>query len=203
VGQFILLIHNRKLSTGATVVQFFSYFTILTNIAVALYSTISLLAPLSSAGHWIKKASVSTALAVYILIVGAVYNTILRFLWSPVGLQKLVDELLHTIIPSVFFIYWILFVWKTSLRWKHIPYWLAYPLVYLAYILVRGSITNIYPYPFLDVTILGYQKVLLNCVMLCIVFAIVSVLFFVMGRRLRTVTMDNGAKAVDIADQKQ
>jgi hypothetical protein len=55
----------------------------------------------------------------------------------------------------------------------------------------------------LDVTILGYQKVLLNCVMLCIVFAIVSVLFFVMGRRLRTVTMDNGAKAVDIADQKQ
>jgi len=45
------------------------------------------------------EAGVITAITVYITIVGLVYNVILRFLWKPEGLQFIVDELLHTVIP--------------------------------------------------------------------------------------------------------
>ena len=41
--QLYLIIENRVLSLPGTIVQFFSYFTILTNILVALYFTVLLL----------------------------------------------------------------------------------------------------------------------------------------------------------------
>ncbi len=40
--------------------------------------------------------------------------------------------------------------------------WQFFPIIYFIYILLRGAITNIYPYPFLDVAKLGYDQVILN-----------------------------------------
>lgn len=40
--------------------------------------------------------------------------------------------------------------------------WQFFPIIYFIYILLRGAITNIYPYPFLDVARLGYDQVVLN-----------------------------------------
>ena len=42
---------------------------------------------------------------------------------------------------------------------------------------MRGSFTNEYPYPFLDVNVLGASAVALNCVMLCGMFLVLSLLF--------------------------
>jgi hypothetical protein len=47
--------------------------------------------------------------------------------------------------------------------------WLAYPLVYLGYTLVRGQIANWYPYPFVDVAHLGYGGVLARSAALLLV----------------------------------
>ena len=79
------------------------------------------------------------------------YNLVLRFLWDPQGWQLVADELLHTVIPLLFLLYWFLFVKRRNLYWKDAFLWLIYPFVYLLYVFFRGAITGLYPYPFIDV----------------------------------------------------
>jgi hypothetical protein len=180
--QFWLMMNNRVTTVPETITRFLSFFTILTNIMVAVYFTLMLKRPAQES--WLRRASAATALTVYIFVVGAVYNFVLRQLWEPKGLQKLVDELLHSVIPLYFLVYWIWFVQKGSLKWKHVFGWLAYPLVYCVFILIRGGASDYYPYPFMDVTKLGMNTVLKNCGVLFIVFLFLSLLFVGIARAL-------------------
>jgi hypothetical protein len=53
--------------------NFFSYFTVLTNLLVALCLSFILLNPSSSAGRFFSRPYILTAIALYIFIVGLVY----------------------------------------------------------------------------------------------------------------------------------
>jgi hypothetical protein len=64
---------------------------------------------------------------VYIAIVGIVYSLLLRHIWNPQGWQIVADVLLHDLIPLLYVAYWVIFVRKSSLLWKHAVWWLAYP----------------------------------------------------------------------------
>ena len=162
------------LSKGMTVfeaiLRFFSYFTILTNILVALSLTLSLVAPLSKPGIFFSKPKTKSAIALYIGIVGLIYSLVLRQLWSPQGLQWLTDVLLHDAIPLLYMIYWLFFVGKGTLRWSDAFTWLIYPIAYLPWILIIGLIIKLYPYPFVDVTMLDYPRVLLNALLFALGF---------------------------------
>ena len=52
--------------------------------------------------------------------------------------------------PLGFVGYWLIFVPKAKLRWRVVLGWLVYPLAYMIFVLVRGSLVGRYPYPFLD-----------------------------------------------------
>ena len=123
-----------------------------------------------------------TAITVYILVVGMVYNLILRFLWAPKGLQLIVDELLHTVIPLLCVIFWWIYVRSKALKWKDAYPWLIYPLVYIFIILIRGAASGYYPYPFIDVNTIGYTKVFVNSGILAVCFLGISLLFIAIGR---------------------
>ncbi len=183
IAQLVLIIQNRVTDIPEAIIRFFSYFTVLTNILVALCFTFVWIKPAIKNGFWLSPI-IKTALLVYILVVGIIYNAILRFLWAPTGLQKIVDELLHLVIPMLFVIYWIYFVPKESLQWKNAFNWLLYPFIYLLYILARGaaSATNFYPYPFVDVYNHGYQKVMISCVLMLLLFLMLSLIFIGLGR---------------------
>ena len=159
-----------------------------------MYSSCILISRRSNLGKWFSKPATATALAVYITIVGAVYNIILRFLWAPHGLQRFVDEALHSLIPTLFIIYWFAWIPKKSLEWKHAFPWLVYPLVYCVYIMIRGAFSSLYPYPFIDVTALGYSKVILNSLVLSFVFLIVGLLYVGIGKLItaRQKKLSNG-----------
>jgi hypothetical protein len=105
---------------------------------------------------------VSSGIAVSILVVGLAYSLLLRHLWQPEGFQFIADELLHDVMPVLFFIYWWRCVPKGTLRFKHIGAWVLYPLVYFAYALLRGDLLGQYQYPFIDVGTLGYPQVFVN-----------------------------------------
>lgn len=189
--QFYLIITNRTASIAETIVRYFSFFTILTNILVALCFTVLLVTPYSRWGNFFARPAILTAIAVYITVVGIVYNVVLRFLWVPQGLQLIVDELLHTIIPLLFIAYWFLFVPKQILKWKNILPWLIYPAIYCIYSLTRGAIVAFYPYPFIDVNMLGYSKVLVNIVGLVMVFVVTSMVFVAMAKLIvRSATIE-------------
>ncbi|HTL08515.1 MAG TPA: Pr6Pr family membrane protein [Chitinophagaceae bacterium] len=167
------------------IIRYFSYFTIQTNLLVATAFTCLLLAPRSRAGRFFSRQQTMTAITVYILIVGLIYNTILRFLWAPQGLQKTVDELLHTVIPLLALAYWLFFLKKDQLQWKDVLPWLIYPFAYISYVLIRGSISGFYPYPFINTAQLGLNKVLVNSVGIALVFVFASLVLVFIAKNLR------------------
>jgi len=166
-------------------VRYFSYFTIQTNILVAVCFTTLLLKPQSKWGRFFSRQQTLSAITVYIVIVGLIYNTILRFLWEPEGLQKIVDELLHSVIPLLVLFYWFVFTAKDRLQWKNVLPWLIYPFAYIVYVLIRGSISGFYPYPFINTQRLGLDKVLVNSVGIAFVFICMSLLLVMIAKSTR------------------
>ncbi len=163
--QMYLIFHSRW-TLGASLlgglVSFFSYFTVITNTLVATVLTCHLSARESAARRWFLQPGVSSAIAVSIVIVGVAYNVLLRHLWHPEGWQWLADELMHDVMPLLYLAWWWLCVHKGTLRLRHIGLWVIYPVVYFAYVLLRGHLLAVYPYPFIDVDSLGYPQVFLN-----------------------------------------
>ncbi len=185
IFQLYLIIQNRVLPIPETIVQFFSYFTILSNLIVAVCFTVISVQPNANWGKFFLKPQTASAINLYIFVVGLVYNTILRWQWQPQGWQLLVDNLLHVATPIWFLCYWIVFVPKASLQYKNVWLWLIFPAVYCVYILIRGAIVNRYPYPFLDVVNLGYQQVIINCCGLVIVFLALALLEVWIGKKMK------------------
>src|SRR5438045_7219237 len=74
IFQFYIIIVNRVASISETIIRFFSFFTILTNIFVALCFTFLLLKPNSKWGKFFGRPTVLTALTAYIAVVGIIYN---------------------------------------------------------------------------------------------------------------------------------
>lgn len=178
IVQFILMIQNRTASVPETIVRFFSFFTILTNTIVALFFTGQVL----NAGRTYRPGILS-AVTVYIFMVGIVYQVLLRHIWQPKGLQLIVDELLHTINPLIVILYWYLYEEKSLVKYSQIKGWLVYPLAYLVYIMIRGSFSGFYPYPFVNVAEIGLARVLLNSGLLTLFFIVISFLLIIIGRK--------------------
>jgi len=183
LGIQLYLIFFARLSVGASLlgglVSFFSYFTVITNTLVAVVLTCAVTDRESAARRWFLQPWVSSAIAVSIAVVGLAYSILLRHLWHPQGWQFIADELLHDVMPLVFLAYWWLCVPKGTLRLKHLPLWLIYPLVYFAYTLLRGHLLGAYAYPFIDVALLGYPQVFVNAGGILAGFVLVALL--VMG----------------------
>jgi len=152
--------------SGASVVgglvSYFSFFTILTNTLAASVLTCAADTPPSKARAFFLQPWVSSGIAVSIIVVGAAYSLLLRQLWQPEGLQWLANEILHDVMPVLFTLYWWFYVPKGLLRVSHIGLWMLYPLLYFAYILLRGHLLGVYPYPFVDVEKLGYWQTFIN-----------------------------------------
>jgi hypothetical protein len=164
-----------------------SFFTILTNILVALAMTLPWAAPESKLGAFFSRPSVRTAIACYIILVSAVYYAILRKLWNPEGLQYLADTIEHCVAPALYIVDWLVFVPKGTLSARSVPWWLLYPVGYAAFSLLHGAVTGFYPYPFLAVGQLGYERVLLNMGVIMAAFAVLGLILVGIDRLLGAV----------------
>lgn len=180
--QLFLLIYNTP-ENGMNVLQaighFFRFFTILSNIAVAFVVSILLM---KEERHPLLKPANLTAIAVYIFVVGLVYNLVLRQLWSPLGWQWVADNLLHVVTPILYLLYWWQFVPDKPQRWKLALLWLLYPAIYFVYAIIRGQLEGVYPYPFIDVNQLGFQKVFINALIIMLLFLATGWGFLALGR---------------------
>lgn len=182
ITQYYLHIENRTTSLMEANFRFFTYFTILVNFLATLYFTIAVFQKQENED---KNSGILTAITVYITIVGATYQIILRGTWQPTGLQRVVDELLHSVMPVLTIIFWYLFENKARVKYSQILKWALFPIIYLIVILIRGNFSGFYPYPFVDVTALGLTKVLINSLFVTIFFFIISLLYIRIGKALK------------------
>jgi hypothetical protein len=183
--QFPLTLENSR-AQGMTLIggtiTYLSFFTILTNLLIAIALTSSSLNPQSRVGGFFGRPAVTSALVAYIATVGIVYSLLLRDLWNPEGLQKAADILLHDVVPLMFVAIWFFALEKARLPWKMVLPWLVYPLGYLFFALGRGAVTGRYPYSFIDAGKLGYSAVLGNAAVLLVAFAILCLVIVAIGR---------------------
>jgi hypothetical protein len=131
------------------------FFTVITNLLVAVTMTAVAI------GRRVSPF-VLGGLTLAILLVGAVYMTLLRGLMELSGGALLADMLLHKVSPVAMALWWLLFAPKKALKWNAALQWAAYPLGYFAYALARGHFDGRYPYPFIDVGRLGWAQTLIN-----------------------------------------
>ncbi len=182
--QFNLSLRLKNGNVISTLALFLSYFTVLTNILCGICLTSIVLFHGKSLGKFFSKSSTITAITIYILVVGLIYNVALRGLVQLKGWRIVADELLHVINPLLFLGLWVFFVEKSALKYQQTFNWLIYPLCYVVMTIIRGSVINEYPYPFINVVELGYPKALLNTFIIMIVFWLLSMLFVFIAKRL-------------------
>lgn len=155
------------------------YFTIPSNLFVALTAGAVALAPGARLASPMLRGCATTA----IVVVGLGYHLLLRQIWDPQGWQWVADNLLHYAVPIAALAHWLWYPQPVRLP-KHAPLlWALYPVAYLAYALIRGEWIDAYPYPFIDVPALGYPRVFANAVGLLLVFLAAGALLRLAARR--------------------
>jgi hypothetical protein len=163
-------------SLPGSIVFYFSFFTVLTNIAAVLVHA-SLVSPAGYA--WFPAFAgqrIRAGVAVAIVLVIIVYRTVLAGIWQPEGLFLLCDILLHYVTPPLFVLWWLIAGADGSTRWRDIPRWMVYPLTYLACVLIRAPFAGEVPYPFLDVAKNGAASVAISTLAITLLFVVLSVL---------------------------
>ncbi|MEV4656054.1 Pr6Pr family membrane protein [Micromonospora sp. NPDC049301] len=174
----------------ATVTGLLPYFTIQSNVAVGA------LAAYAGLSAWRDRPdpppTLRGAVTLYITITGVVYHLVLANPASPFAMaqpdrtvgEALGNQLLHTVVPLLAVADWVLFDQRGRLRLRYAAWWLAFPLGYLGFALLRGLVVHGYPYPFLDAGELGYAGVAVSALFFAIAFWLLGLLFVGIDRTL-------------------
>ncbi len=179
VGLSLQLVRTQGGGIAEALMIVLGYFTILSNLFVALTAGAAAFRPESRLASPMLRGCATTA----IVVVGLGYHLLLREIWDPQGWQRVADHLLHYAVPIVALAHWLWFPPQVGLPKRAPLLWALYPVAYLAYALIRGEWIDAYPYPFIDVPALGYPRVFGNAAGLMLVFLAVGALLRLPARR--------------------
>jgi hypothetical protein len=175
--QLFLMVEN--MGAGPAVWRFFGFYTILTNFGAAIVATaVSLGGRSRFAG-----ARARLLAATSIIMVGIVYSVALRALWSPTGLQKVADMLLHDIAPLLWVALWLAGP-HVRRDWREVAWALLPPLLYCIYALVRGGADGWYAYWFLDPAQQSPGELGASILVLLLAFSMLAVLLAAVDQSL-------------------
>lgn len=180
IGWSAILI-NLTLSTDYATL--FSYYTIQSNCIVLVWLTIAIIFQEMKEDNILFSKIVRGAITVYIFVTFLVFVTLLED-FSQQGIGIFTNFSLHYFVPLAFLVDWILTESKREYKWKYIIFWLAYPVFYLLFTLVRGTLTDLYAYPFLNLNTLGPEVFVIMCLSLAGAFVVLGALFVLLNKLL-------------------
>ncbi|MGL3200270.1 MULTISPECIES: Pr6Pr family membrane protein [Curtobacterium] len=160
--------------------NFFGYFTIQSNIAIAVALAATLVVGVRRERSPVGLSVFRGASTVYIATTGIVYNTLLVSVDVQTSVQWS-NDVLHRVLPVYAVLDWLLFSDRARLLFRHVWWFLLYPAVWLVVILIRGATDGWVPYPFLDPS-LGYGVVALYCLGVAVFIALMGMLVVGMSR---------------------
>jgi len=178
-SQLSIQIHN-----GSSILNFFSYFTNLSNLfaaAVLLYvaSRVFFRRDTSDLSDQVRYISV-----VNMAVVGVVFTVLLRGV-DLGSLLPWINVLLHYVMPCAVVLDWLLQPPRVKLGIKQILMCQVFPALYLVYVLCRGNNIGWYPYPFLNpANVGGYGGVAMYVAGIAVAFFFASWLLLTVGNTL-------------------
>lgn len=179
-GQNVLTTVVAPVSDLERVRRFFSYFTIQSNVLVAVAM---LYIARRRTGTQIFRV-IRLASLVGITVTGIIAAVALPPSPSYSTLNLLCDRLLHIAVPALTFIGWLAFGPRGKVRRDDLLPSLIWPVLWLVATLALGPLVNWYPYPFINVTQIGYASTLLNCAVIAILFLTLAAVAHWVDRRL-------------------
>ena len=169
------------------VIFYFSFFTILTNLALVLIYA-SERWPRQWL-NWFRRPATRGMMVAAIVLVMGFYHFVLAATWAPEGLARVADIALHYVTPVFYVAWWVLFARHGTLKWADIAKMLLPPTIYLIYVMIRGAIVTEYPYPILEAHRLGYGAVTINVLGVLLGLTALCVLVIALDRALTRVDM--------------
>lgn len=180
----LMLGNNPDKGVAELTLNYLSFFTILTNVLVAVALTLPVVGAGLRAGRWAASEGVRAGVTMYAVVVGLVYHFLLHATWDPQGWALVANVLLHYVMPLAILLDWLLFTAKGRLRWIDAAKWLAFPLIYGGWTLVHGYAADWWPYWFTDVSVLGLGRAAVYFGGLLVFFLAVGLIVVAIDRRL-------------------
>jgi hypothetical protein len=178
VTEIATLVARHRFNAG----DFFSYFTVESN-TLAVISL--LLGAYAASSGWASRALdffrgavaffMTTVILIFIVLLsGYPASDLTAVPWD--------NTVLHYIMPVVLIVDWLIGARVAPFGFRAAASWLAFPVAYLVYSLIRGPIAHWYPYPFMDPSTRGYVGVLVTSVVIAVILAILAALFGALPR---------------------
>ncbi|WP_425863056.1 Pr6Pr family membrane protein [Arthrobacter sp. TWP1-1] len=169
---------------GFSVLNFFSYFTNLSNIFAAVVLLVESVLTwrgkeLGPAWQLLRCISV-----VCMALVGIVFQALLRDV-DLGALLPWINTWLHYVMPVVVVADWLIQSPRNPISLRKLGIAVLFPLVYLAYSLIRGAAINWYAYPFLNPNNGGYGPVVITCVIVAVAFVVTSAVLILLANKFR------------------
>jgi hypothetical protein len=164
----------------ARIYRFFAYFTIQSNLLVAIAAAQLARNPARDGRGWrVLRLSAVAGIA----ITGIVHFVLLRPLLDLEGADYAADKLLHMVVPVLAVVGWAWFGPRPRVSPRVGVLVLAWPLAWLAWTLVVGALSDWYPYPFLDHREDGTGHVVIASLGILVLFlAVLALLAWIDGR---------------------
>jgi hypothetical protein len=171
VVQFVIAVE-----TNFGVVNFFSYFTNLTNILASTVFIVSAVHLVRGYDPNDRDVAIRGGSVVYMVFVGIVFNTLL--VGADLGeLRPWVNVVHHMVMPLAVIVDWVVWPPQSRIARKTAFMWMIFPAAYVVYSLIRGAITRFYAYPFFSpVANGGYGGVALYCGVMLLAFVCLALL---------------------------
>lgn len=123
----------------------FIYFTIQSNLLIAFLAILGVYGLYHKTWYLLFR----TGVTLNILITFLGFHFLLSKLYHPVGMAALANLLLHYVVPALALLNWLILVQTKRLTYGYIAAGFVYPAIYLISSLVRGALTDDYPYWFI------------------------------------------------------
>jgi hypothetical protein len=133
----------------------FKYYTTQTNLMVTIWWTLAII--WHNKPDSLKKITgpLKGAFTLYITTTFVFFAILLQVFYTPTGWAAFSNVIVHYLTPIAFIVDWVLTEYEWKYEWKYLPYWTLYPISYLLFSFIHGTITGDYIYPFLDISTRG------------------------------------------------
>jgi hypothetical protein len=154
--------------------NFFSYFTVEANtlavISLGLSSFALATATASRALDLFRGAvtlyMTTTILIFIVLLSGYSSKELTAVPWD--------NTVLHYLMPIIIMLDWLIAPPVRSIAYRAAVGWLAFPLAYLFYSLIRGHFVHWYPYPFMNPSHAGYLGLVITSIVIAVILAVIT-----------------------------